>query len=133
MYIYNEHFQCTFCTFIWYLHWENIHVQKADKRKGSRQQTRQQTNEKAADKRQGSRQKTRQLTKDTAADKRQGSRQKCCTLWNSQGADKRHASRQKTRQQKKLLDAVEQPRRKINVLVFHNYISSQDLAKRHNC
>ena len=29
---------------------------------------------------------------------------------------------------------MEQPRRKINVLVFHNYISSQDdLAKRHNC
>ena len=34
----------------------------------------------------------------------------------------------------KVLYAVEQPRRKINVLVFHNYISSQDdLAKRHNC
>ena len=41
----------------------------------------------------------------------------------------------KTRQDKtKVLYAVEQPRRKINVLVFHNYVSSQDeLAKRHNC
>ena len=43
-------------------------------------------------------------------------------------------SRQNRRQQKKLLCAGEQPWRKINVLVFHIYVSSQDeLTMKHNC